>query len=184
MAATQIEVQSFIDKFSHLSSQGYIANLNFNCHLGKISVNFQAELGLMYGTPEPLTPFLTQRFLKPSQVRRRNKRCENRNTCRTTVENELPSNEITNSNNIEDQETIDDNDYTEDINDSAASHIIEDQANDVPAFSSNSSCVGYEQQAASFRSSRPNEVIFVAFICADLKNHHMTKGNAVCLHRC
>ena len=78
MAAAQIEVQSFIDKFSHLSSQGYIAYLNFSCNHGKISVSFQAELGFMHGAPEPLTPFLTQQ-LKPSQVRRFNRRYESRN---------------------------------------------------------------------------------------------------------
>ena len=114
-AATQIEIQSFVDKFSHLSSQGYLSTLNFTCHQGKVSVNFQADLGYMHGTPEPLTHFLTQqRYMKPSQVRRRNRRCETQPVQRNIVENEVSNTEEAIGSSMDaDEENIGDNEkYT------------------------------------------------------------------------
>ena len=44
MAAVQIEIQSFVDKFAHLLSLGYNTHLHFNSYNGAVFVNFQAEL--------------------------------------------------------------------------------------------------------------------------------------------
>ena len=74
MGATQIEVQSFVDKFSHLSSLGYNANLEFKSYQGDISVTFQANLGMFNQLPQPLTHILSQHQVKPSIVRRRIRR--------------------------------------------------------------------------------------------------------------
>ena len=71
MAAVQIEIQSFMDKFAHLSN----SNLHFNSYNGAVFVNFQAELGVVNAEPRPLTCVLT-RPVKPSKVRRSARRDE------------------------------------------------------------------------------------------------------------
>ena len=72
-AATQIEIQSFVDKFSHLSSLCYNSSLEFKSFQGNVSVSFQANLGVINQTPQPLTHILTQQHqVKPCRVRRRN----------------------------------------------------------------------------------------------------------------
>ena len=75
MASVQIEIQSFVDKFAHLSSLGYNNNLHFNSYNDVVFVNFQAELGVVNAEPRLLTCVLT-RPVKPSKVRRSARRDE------------------------------------------------------------------------------------------------------------
>ena len=75
-AATHVEIQSFISKFALLSSCGYETNLNFTTVNGIVKVNFQASLGSLN---------TSIRNDKPSKIRRRQRRRENRVNSRNTT---------------------------------------------------------------------------------------------------
>ena len=179
-AATQIEIQSFVDKFSHLSSQGYLSTLNFTCHQGKVSVNFQADLGYMHGTPEPLTHFLTQqRYMKPSQVRRRNRRCETQPVQRNIVENEVSNVEEASGNSIDaDEENIGDSEEVAD----RATVLHEDHTIEVPVLLKDSD--SEQQLRVKLNSSgclEPRSLCCVHICRRDVPPHDR---NNCCLHRC
>ena len=68
-AATHVEIESFIGKFLYLTSCGYDADLNFTTTKGIVEVNFKSNLGCFNSLP---------RHTKPSKLRRRQRRRENR----------------------------------------------------------------------------------------------------------
>ena len=80
MASAQIEIQSFVDKFAHLTSLGFNTNIHFNSYEGRIFVNFQADIGMFTQPPKPLahTLLVQQHNMKPSKIRRYARREENR----------------------------------------------------------------------------------------------------------
>ena len=92
MEAVQIEVQSFVDKFSHLTSLGYNTNIHFKRYHGRMFVNFEAELGVFNQLPTPLTHTLVshhqQQQLKPSKARRISRRGEARHQLDENNQNE------------------------------------------------------------------------------------------------
>ena len=78
-ATTFAEMNSFIWKFSHLSSMGFNTDIKFrSVNGGKVSVNLTAELGTLF---YPFPP--TKSSIKPS---RRNKRRRRRNRARSQQE--------------------------------------------------------------------------------------------------
>ena len=81
-AATHIEIQSFVSKFALLSSCGYETNLHFTTVNGIVKVNFQASLGSIN---------TSTRNCKPSKIRRRQRRRENRVNSRNTTFTETGS---------------------------------------------------------------------------------------------
>ena len=77
MAATAVhmEINSFVGKFLYLSSCGYAADLSFSTSNGEVRLKFEASLGsLSYSSDE----FFPTRREKPSRMRRRQQRRENR----------------------------------------------------------------------------------------------------------
>ena len=79
MASAQVEIQYFVDKFAHLTSLGFNTNIQFNSYEGRISVIFQADLGMFTQPPQPLAhTLLVQHQMKPSKMRRYARREENR----------------------------------------------------------------------------------------------------------
>ena len=99
MASVQIEIQSFVDKFAHLSSLGYNNNLHFNSYNDVVFVNFQAELGVVNAEPRLLTCVLT-RPVKPSKVRRSARRDESRINKNVRNEDDSPKDSTTLDNNV------------------------------------------------------------------------------------
>ena len=71
-SSTYFEIESFISKFTFLTSHGYLADLRFSNLHGKINVEFKANLGTLNTTQD------SQRRMKPSRIRRRQRRKENR----------------------------------------------------------------------------------------------------------
>ena len=69
--AAAAEIFNFVDKFSLMTSQGFQANLTFSSYQGRVSVNFNADLG--YLMPNPVT-YPKQPYEKSTQGRRR-QRC-------------------------------------------------------------------------------------------------------------
>ena len=116
---------------------------------GNVSVSFQAELGGIHGTPQPLTPYLTQQFMKPSQVRRRHRRYEkqcnmNRETAADTdVLDSMIVNDI-----MEANETL--NDVTCESEQISTSALTLEESEDVDPPNSK-----HKQPLISF--SRPNQ---------------------------
>ena len=95
MAASS-EMFAFIDKFSQMTSQGFSANLSFSSNQGRVSVSFNADLG--YLMPYPII-YPKQPYVKPTQVRRRQRRAEFRKEKRPLDPNkEDPSSPESNSN--------------------------------------------------------------------------------------
>ena len=83
MAAVGYELQSFLEKFAHLSRLDVNTNLHFDSFNGKIFVNFQAELG--YFRP---TDFRYQHQANLSRSQRRRKRRKQTN-CKLSLQQEL-----------------------------------------------------------------------------------------------
>ena len=94
MAATFHEVQSFMLKFCQLSNHGYKANLNFNTQSSQIFVNFGVELGSLSEEIHSTTNTPSYQHVKPTQVRRRNRRKE----VFTNPENSAPAHKTNNVN--------------------------------------------------------------------------------------
>ena len=95
--ASVFEVQSFVEKFRHLCSLGFNANLHFEAFNGRIVANFQADLG--YCFPPPLPPvYSTAKNIKSSR----------RNSCSISAKKQTkPANSIGTQANIENHEKID-----------------------------------------------------------------------------
>ena len=91
-AGTQEEMFSFIQKFQHLSYNGFDVNLNFSSYQGIVYVNFNASLGPLMHPPQPVYTIPTyekssaKKFnqMKPSRVRRKQKREGKRNSQQDT----------------------------------------------------------------------------------------------------
>ena len=81
-AGTQEEMFSFMQKFQHLSYNGFDVNLNFSSYQGIVYVNFNASLGPLMHPPQPVYTIPTyekssaKKFnqMKPSRVLRKQKR--------------------------------------------------------------------------------------------------------------
>merc|ERR1712142_1033752 len=77
--STYFEIESFISKFTSLTSYGHTADLRFTSLNGNISVDFKASLGIVNPVQE------SYQHVKPSRVRRRQRRKENRDKlCKST----------------------------------------------------------------------------------------------------
>ena len=93
------EMQSFMWKFSQLLTYGSDANISFSCVNGSVQVNLVADIGS--NRPEHLRSEANRRNftdskLKPSKLRRRNRRRAARskqNLVDVTVDNELHGSE-------------------------------------------------------------------------------------------
>ena len=82
--STFSEIQSFVSKFSQLSSLGLDVDVKFSSSNKKVSVNFTAELGNMIPLPQyaPYTASYKQNYTeKPSKTRRRNRRKQSFTQC-------------------------------------------------------------------------------------------------------
>ena len=88
MGTAALEVSSFIGKFMHLSSCGLRASLQFNCSDGNVSVNLTAELGCNIPT---MTVPNVRKDVKPSQLRRRQRRKQARENTAVKVHEPDPS---------------------------------------------------------------------------------------------
>ena len=81
-AGTQEEMFSFMQKFQHLSYNGFDVNLNFSSYQGIIYVNFNASLGPLMHPPQPVYTIPTYEKssakkcnqMKPSRIRRKRRR--------------------------------------------------------------------------------------------------------------
>ena len=71
-----LEIQSFVSKFLHLSSLGCQANLAIKFDGDNIQVNLQASIKNAYVSAEPVHTEKYSRSVKPSRIRRRNRRRE------------------------------------------------------------------------------------------------------------
>ena len=71
-----LEIQSFVSKFLHLSSLGCLANLAINFDGDNIQVNLQASIKNANVSAEPVHTEKYSRSVKPSRIRRRNRRRE------------------------------------------------------------------------------------------------------------
>jgi len=77
--STYFEIESFISKFTTLTSYGHTADLRFTSLNGNINVDFKASLGVVNPFQE------SYQHVKPSRVRRRQRRKENRvKLCKST----------------------------------------------------------------------------------------------------
>merc|ERR1712142_1175888 len=77
--STYFEIESFISKFTTLTSYGHTADLRFTSLNGNINVDFKASLGIVNPFQE------SYQHVKPSRVRRRQRRRENRDKlCKST----------------------------------------------------------------------------------------------------
>ena len=92
--AANYEMLSFIEKFNQMTTCGFNAKLNFSCNNGRVSVQLSADLGCLYPGlyPYPRTAsFSNQESVKPSKVKRRQRRAQARNE-RSTVVAEIDTN--------------------------------------------------------------------------------------------
>ena len=77
--STYFEIESFISKFTTLTSYGHTADLRFTSLNGNINVDFKASLGIVNPFQE------SYEHVKPSRVQRRQRRKENRDKlCKST----------------------------------------------------------------------------------------------------
>jgi len=87
-AGTQEEMCSFMQKFQHLSYNGFDVNLNFSSYQGIIYVSFNASLGPLKHPPQPVYTFPTyekssaKKFIqtKPSRIPQKRRREEQRHS--------------------------------------------------------------------------------------------------------
>ena len=80
--STYFEIESFVNKFTTLTSYGYTADLRFTSLNGNINIDLKASLGIV-------TPFQeSYQHVKPSRVRRRQRRKENRVKLRKSTSTE------------------------------------------------------------------------------------------------
>ena len=73
--ATAAEIFNFIDKFAHMTTHGFQANLTFSSNEGRVSVNFNADLGYLMSNS---TAFSKEQYGKSTQARRRQRRAQAR----------------------------------------------------------------------------------------------------------
>ena len=81
--AANYEMFSFIEKFNQMTLCGFMADLNFSCKYGRVSVQLSADLGYLnpgvcFNT-YPTTASFSSQPEKPSKVRRRHRRAHSRN---------------------------------------------------------------------------------------------------------
>ena len=89
-SATFFEIESFLSKFAFLTSHGYSADLRLTNLQGNINVEFKANLGNLIPTQD------SHRRMKPSRIRRRQKRKMNRDKSNNSTTETLNSDYITN----------------------------------------------------------------------------------------
>ena len=116
-AATFMEMNSFLGKFSQLSTFGFNASLTFKSHDGIITAKLEAELGSHY-SPKPSSNQVSSKSqllkkTKPSRVRRRN--------FRKVAQSEKSSSKILESDNLSSENLISDESRTDEIIDNSNS---------------------------------------------------------------
>ena len=79
--AASAEIFNFIEKFTLMTSQGFQANLTFSSNQGRVSVNFNADLGCLTSNS---TNYPQQPYVKSTQARRRQRRAQARKEQQST----------------------------------------------------------------------------------------------------
>ena len=140
-AATFMEMNSFLGKFSQLSTFGFNASLTFKSHDGIITAKLEAELGSHY-SPKPSSNQVSSKSqllkkTKPSRVRRRN--------FRKVAQSEKSSSEILESDNLSSENLISDESRTDEVIDNSNSYRSVGDILDQVDGTSPEHCIDFDQ---------------------------------------